>query len=380
MVLLFWISVFMIFYVYIGYPIAVVLLSFFISKNVKKKAWQPFVSIIIAAYNESEHIQKTIQNKLDLDYPKDKMQIIVVSDGSDDGTDDLVTEFQEDNVILIRQEPRAGKTSALNLAVLKAKGEMIVFSDANSIYDSKAIKKLIANFSDSEVGYVTGKMIYVNEDGSMVGDGCSAYMKYENFLRKYETQLGSVVGVDGGIDAIRKELYDPMKADQLPDFVLPLKVVKKGYRVVYEPEALLKEDTLKEADDEYKMRVRVSLRAMWALFYMRRLLRFRKGNRLFSWQLFSHKVLRYGCFVFILLTYLTNIFLIGDGGLYLAFFIIQTLAVVIMIMSFYSSKPVLNKKIFNLLQYYFITNIASAHAVLKFIAGKKQVIWHPRKG
>ena len=101
------------------------------------------------------------------------------------------------------------------------------------------MNKLVRNFTDQSVGYVTGKMIYTNPDGSPIGDGCSAYMKYENFLRKVETKLGSVVGVDGGIDAVRKELYQPMNPDQLPDFVLPLKVVEQGDRVVYEPEAIL---------------------------------------------------------------------------------------------------------------------------------------------
>ena len=138
-------------------------------------------------------------------------------------------------VHLIRQEPRAGKTLALNLAVGRAKGEIIVFSDANSSYSPDALRCLVENFNDPEVGYVTGKMIYTNPDGSPVGDGCTAYMKYENFLRTLETRIGSMVGVDGGIDAVRKSLYRPMNPDQLPDFVLPLRVVEQGFRVVYEP-------------------------------------------------------------------------------------------------------------------------------------------------
>jgi cellulose synthase/poly-beta-1,6-N-acetylglucosamine synthase-like glycosyltransferase len=380
MAYLFWLSIFMIFYVYVGYPIAVVLLSLFVGRRVQKKEWKPFVSIIIAAFNESEHIQKTIQNKLDLDYPKDRMEILVVSDASNDGTDELVNEFKENNVRLIRQEPRAGKTSALNMAVPQAKGEIIVFSDANSIYDSKAIKKLLSNFSDPGVGYVTGKMIYVKEDGSMVGDGCSAYMKYENFLRTYETRLGSVVGVDGGIDAIRKELYDPMKNDQLPDFVLPLKVVEKGYRVVYEPEALLKEDTLKETKDEYKMRVRVSLRAMWALFYMRGLMRFRKGNSLFSWQLWSHKTLRYACFLFLFSAFISNIFLLSNGNIYILTFIFQLFIYLASILPVHINRSSMIGKVVNLCNYFILLNITSAHAALKFLLGKKKTLWNPRSG
>ncbi len=161
------------------------------------------------------------------------------------------------------------------------------------------------NFADPEVGYVTGRMVYVDRQGTIIGDGCSAFMRYENRLRRYETALGSVVGVDGGIDAVRKSLYRFMRADQLPDFVLPLMVVEQGYRVVYEPEAVLQEPSLQNPADEYRMRVRVSLRALWALKDMRQLLTLRL-NPLFAWQLWSHKVLRYLSFLFLIGAYLAN--------------------------------------------------------------------------
>ena len=356
------------------------MLSFFIRKDVQKKPWEPFVTILIAAYNESDHIRKTIQNKLELRYPAEKMEIIVISDGSTDGTDEIVKSFDTDNVYLIHQEPRAGKTSALNMAVPRAKGDVIVFSDANSIYDPDALKHLVSNFHDTKVGYVTGKMIYVNADGSPIGDGCSAYMKYENMLRTYETRLGSLVGVDGGIDAVRKELYEPMNHDQLPDFVLPLKVAQKGYRVVYEFEALLKENTLRQASDEYKMRVRVSLRAFWALFDMRELLFFSKGTRILSWQLWSHKVLRYTCFIFIVTAYLCNIVLISHSGVYLLAFTVQTMAFFASIFSIFIVRTGIIGKILYFCHYFALLNIASGHAFLKFIMGKKQILWTPRKG
>ncbi len=175
--------------------------------------------------------------------------MIVISDASDDGTDEIVGRVASEHpgrVRLLRQEPREGKTAALNLAVPQARGEIVVFADANSIYGPDALRRLARNFADPAVGYVTGKMVYVNPDGSLVGDGCSAYMKLENWLRAQETRIGSVVGVDGGVDAVRRRLYRPMRADQLPDFVLPLAVVEQGARVVYEPDALLTEHALVE--------------------------------------------------------------------------------------------------------------------------------------
>ena len=349
------------------------------NKKVEKKDYEPNVTILIAAYNEADNIEATIKNKLALDYPKDKLEIIVISDGSTDGTDEIVKKYHLQGVKLLRQEPRAGKTSALNMAVPDAAGKILVFSDANSIYAPDSLKKLMQNFYDKEVGYVTGKMIYTNPEGSTTGDGCTAYMKYENFLRRVETKAGSIVGVDGGIDAVRKELYKPMNPDQLPDFVLPLKVIDQGYRVVYEPEALLEEPSLKAPKDEYKMRVRVSLRALWALWDMRHLLTF-APSILYSWQLWSHKVLRYLCFIFLICAYFTNLALWQESSFYEFFFIIQNIAYLCAIVF-----PVLNSKgylsrLLYLFNYFFLLNLASAHAFIKFLLRRKQVMWTPRKG
>lgn len=366
-------------YVYAGYPAAALALALLHPRVVRKDNGEPFVTILIAAHNEARVIGKTIENKLALDYPSSKLEIIVISDGSHDDTDSIVQSFAEQGVQLIRQEPRAGKTSALNMAVPRASGEIICFSDANSMYAPDALKKLVANFGDPEVGYVTGKMIYTDPDGTPIGDGCSAYMKYENALRGIESAIGSVVGVDGGIDAMRKNLYRPMNADQLPDFVQPLKVVEQGYRVVYEPEALLWESSLKEAADEYRMRVRVSLRAFWALFDMRRLLVPWSGF-LFAWQLWSHKVMRYLCFVFLACAFTSNMVLMVDAFVFQAVFALQCIIYFIAFAALWLEKYGFKYRIFVYTKYFFILNISAAHAFCKFVAGKKQIVWNPRKG
>ena len=376
---IFFISMSGIFYVYVGYPLTVFLLSKWRCCIVDKKSFEPTVTIIIAAYNEAEHIERTVKNKLELNYPADKLEIIVVSDGSEDGTDEIVQQFSSDQVRLLRQQPRAGKTSALNLAVEQATGEILVFSDANSLYAVDALQQLLANFSDQTVGYVTGKMIYVNSDGSLIGDGCSAYMRYENILRDLETRIGSVVGVDGGIDAVRRSLYRPMRADQLPDFVLPLNVIDQGFRVVYEPAALLRESVLKDASDEYRMRVRVSLRALWALWDMRSLLGL-NHNRLFAWQLWSHKVLRYLCFVFMTGALASNLLLIAQGSFYVICLVLQIIAYAGALLMPWLEKKGYHWGLLNFARYFLLLNVASAHAFGKFICGKKQVLWTPRKG
>jgi len=373
-------SILFILYVYAGYPALVGLLGKIRRKDIKKADYEPTISIVIAAYNEEDCIGATLQNKLDLDYPRDKVEIIVVSDSSTDKTEEIVGHFAQHGVKLMTQGPRAGKTSALNLAIPQASGEIIVFSDANSLYATDAIRKIVRNFVDPEVGYVTGKMIYTNPDGSTIGDGCSAYMKYENVLREYETRVGSVVGVDGGIDAMRKQIHSQLNADQLPDFVQPLKVVEQGYRTVYESEAILKEASLKEPADEYRMRVRVSLRALWALFDMRSLLLSAVKDPFFPWQLWSHKVLRYLCFIFLLTAYCSNAILISHGKMYEMVFVVQNIAWLGAFVSPLLQKAGMEIKVLYFCYYFALINLAAGHAFIKFLMGKKQVIWNPRKG
>jgi len=397
---LFYLSFFLLFYIYVGYPLLVFMVSFIHNKPARKESFLPKVTILIAAYNEEKFIELTVKNKLRLHYPPDKLDIVVISDGSTDKTDDIINSIihqlqteetkrgKDENgknvsalpaVRLLRQEPRAGKTSALNMAVPQARGDIIVFSDANSIYEADALNRLVQNFHDPAVGYVTGKMVYANPDGSVIGDGCSAYMKYENYLRTLETRIGSIVGVDGGIDAVRKSLYKRMNADQLPDFVLPLTVVEQGYRVVYEPGALLKEPSLSSMKDEYRMRVRVSLRAIWALHDMRHLFNPAEYG-LFSWELFSHKWLRYMAFVFLLVAYISNLFLLGEHYLFQILMIMQTLFYSTALLSFFLERQGFHIKAFYVPYYFTLINLASAHAFLKFLMGEKQVLWTPRKG
>jgi cellulose synthase/poly-beta-1,6-N-acetylglucosamine synthase-like glycosyltransferase len=366
-------------YIYVGYPLFVFLISAVGSRRIQKQRWQPSVTVLIAAYNEEASIEATIRNKLELEYPREQLEIIVVSDCSSDDTDDIVKRLAPEGVRLLRQDQRGGKTAALNRAVGEARGEIIVFSDANSTYEAQALQRLVDNFSDPQVGYVTGKMLYTDPDGSVIGDGCSAYMKYENLLRSLETRVGSVVGVDGGIDAVRASLYRQMDPDQLPDFVLPLSVVEQGSRVVYEPLAILREETLNRPGDEYRMRVRVSLRALWALHDMRCLLNIFKYGR-FSWQLASHKVLRYGAFILLLSAYLTNWMLRDAAPWWTALLVVQSCCYLAALFSLLSERWGVRIRLFYFPYYFTLINVAAAHAFMKYLAGKKQVLWTPRKG
>lgn len=381
--IIYWLSLLLLLYIYFGYPLLIDMVGRIWPRTVRKADYTPFVSILISAYNEEKYIGKTIENKLKLNYPADKFEILVTSDGSTDRTEEIVEHYIRSagsaRVVLLVQSPRQGKTAALNTAVTRAKGDILVFSDANSIYENMALKKLVRNFSDQDVGYVTGMMVYGNSDGTTVGDGCSAYMRYENFLRDCETRTGSVVGVDGGIDAVRKELYRPMRADQLPDFVLPLNVVAQGYRVVYEPEAVLREETLKTGQAEYRMRVRVSLRALWAIKDMRVLLSPTRSPQ-FALQLISHKVLRYLAFLFMVSLYGSNAWLYPEHVYYQTSLLLQSIFYGMAMVGYLFDLWAWPNRLFFLPYYFVLINVGAAHAFIKFLMGKKQVIWTPRTG
>jgi cellulose synthase/poly-beta-1,6-N-acetylglucosamine synthase-like glycosyltransferase len=348
-------------------------------RDVKKRACEPSVSIIIAAHNEEAHILATLENKLQLDYPPDRRQIIVVSDGSTDGTDDIVRAFSERGVLLLRQEPRNGKTAALNLAVRHATGELLVFADANSLYDASALTHLVSNFADATVGYVTGRLVYANPDGSMTGDGCTLYMRYENFIRVCETQTGSLVGVNGGIDAVRRSLYQPMQPDDLPDLVLPLRVVARGHRVVYEPQALLQEQANTNSRDEYRMRVRVALRALWTLADMPRLLNVRRHG-FYAVQLVSHKLLRYLAWLPGAVMFAAAAALWPAGAVYRLMFLLQVGFLLCACLGFLAQERGRPNRWLSIPYYFVLINAAALQAFVKFARGERTRLWKPRLG
>lgn len=378
----FWICIGLVAYIYVGYPTCVFLLSMLHRHPSNKGPFEPTVTVVISAYNEESEIEATVMNKLNQEYPIDRLQVLVVSDGSTDRTEEIVRNLEQDHsdrLMLLRQEPRQGKTQALNMAVQHLSSDVIVFADANSIYAPDAIRALASNFSDPSVGYVTGQMRYGNPTMVGIGAGSGSYMSYENTLRLWESRLGSLVGVDGGIDAIRRQYYVPMKADQLPDFVLPLSVVEQGRRVVYEPGAVLYEPALSDAANEFRMRVRVSLRAMWALYDKRSLLNPLKYP-LYAWQLVSHKIFRYGAFFPLVALLISNVMVVGRHSLYVWFLGMQVIVYTVAIVGHFLRNTSWGVAKMLIPYYFLILNMACAFSFWKFLRGQKIVLWSPRLG
>jgi len=302
MVALLLVSVAVLAYVVAGYPLLLRLIVAMRGPRVVRQADDhvPSLSFVISAYNEADVIRKKLENTLDLDYPSDRREIVVISDCSDDGTDEIVLTFASRGVRLARQAQRRGKTAGLNQTLASLTGDIVVFSDANAIYERDALRKLVRNFADSEVGYVTGEARYLINRQAAADAGERAYWGYEMQMKRLETQLGSMVGGDGAIYAIRRPLWRNLPDDAINDFLNPLQIVEAGWRGVYEPEAVCFEETSGRFKSEYKRRVRIVSRSWRAVFQARGVLNpFRVG--LFSWCLISHKVLRWNAGVFVLL-------------------------------------------------------------------------------
>jgi cellulose synthase/poly-beta-1,6-N-acetylglucosamine synthase-like glycosyltransferase len=280
-------------YTYAGYPALLWLLVRLRGERpVQRASMTPSVSLVISAYNEAPVIRRKIENALSLDYPAGALEIVVISDASDDGTDAIVGEFAARGVVLARQHTRQGKTVGLNRTIPGLRGEIVVFSDANALYERQALLNLVRNFADPQVGCVTGEARYLPRGATLADSGERAYWDFEIRIKRWESALGSVVGGDGAIYAIRRVLWRPLPDAAISDFLNPLQIVADGWRGVYEPAAVCFEETAGQLQGEFRRRVRIVSRSWRAVFQAAHALNpFRVGW--FAWQLVSHKLLRW---------------------------------------------------------------------------------------
>ena len=375
MELLFLFLLIIILYIYFGYPAILIVLGFLRkSKPSNKENRPPQVTLVITAHNEGKIIRQKIENSLSLDYPKDKLEIIVASDGSTDDTDEVVAEYENRGVILERLATRRGKTAAQNDAVAKSGGEVIVFSDANAMYARDAVKKLVRNFDDKTVGCVCGELKYTNSWESMAGKGENLYWKYEKFLKRKESQISSLLGVTGSIYAVRRSLYVPLEDHSISDFVEPLEIVRNGYRVIYEPEAISFEKASVDMKTEFKRKIRIVARSIRGLFGEKELLNIFKYG-IFSIQLISHKLLRWTVPLLLICLFVTNLLLWDSGNMCKILLIFQALlylgALVGCVFELAGSKI----KLFYIPYYFSMVNLAALIGWFKYLTGKKEVIW-----
>jgi len=371
--IIFWLTIGIISYTYFGYPVFIIFLSLFINRKIHKREVEPNVTFLITAYNEEKNIAKKLENTLNLDYPKEKLEIVVASDASEDKTDQIVKEFSERGVILHRVEGRVGKTETQNQTVRMAKGDIVIFSDATTQYKKDAIRKIVRNYNDPSVGAVSGRYEYVNPTGAPVGLGTILFWKYENRVKNGQTRIETVTGCCGCIYSVRKSLYEPLPRDIISDLVEPLKILEKRYRIAFEPEAVAYEETTETSKEEFGMRVRVISRGMHGLWYMRRL--FNPFHyRFIAFQLFSHKVLRWMIPFLLPFLLISNLFLVGYP-FYTLTFVAQILFYIGAMGGYLLDKMGKKAKVLALPLYYCIVNAASVAAFFRTIFGKKAIVW-----
>ena len=288
--LLFWASLGGIVYTYFGYPVLIFLLAKSFHKPESNKAHTPAVTLVIAAYNEETVIEGKILNSLAIDYPKKLFQVVIISDGSTDKTPEIAKRYIESGVKLLHEPERRGKMAAVNRAIPHVDGEIIVFSDANNRYQSDTILKLVHPFADPEVGATTGAKMIEKGDGSL-GTSEGLYWRYESFIKKQESRLGSCTSAAGEVLAIRKQLYSPAPDHVInDDFYIAMQVIRRGYRLVYVPEAKSFERVSPSAQDEISRRTRINAGRFQAIAMAKDILPLNRP--LLVWQILSHKFLR----------------------------------------------------------------------------------------
>jgi len=377
--IIFWFSLFAVFYAYLGYPALLWLLALIKNDPVKKDNITPSVSLVISVYNEEKVLFRKIENALKLDYPKDFLEIAIISDGSTDGTNSIIQEYaeRENKIIPCIVPTNKGKTSCLNDFVPKLRGEIVFFSDANSFYDKDLILKTVRSFADERVGFVTGSTKYFTSFKDKVTEATTLYSSLERLTKTLESKIGSCVGADGAIFAIRKALFSPMNPYDINDLVIPLMIVKKGCRGVLEELAFCKEETAEEIKSEFQRQVRITNRTLRALVNYKSLLN-PFHYTLFSFEIFSHKLMKFMTPFWMILILITNVLLAWEGTLfYVGTLIIQLLFYTVALSRGARKGRTTVARFIGIFHAFVLVNAAYALGWFKYFTGKKYTTWPP---
>ena len=287
---LFWIFTGSIIYTYAGYPAVLTLLARFRREPGPFAPAEPLVTLLVAAYNEEAEIARKIENSLALDYPRDRLQVLIVADGSSDRTAEIVATYADRGVELLYSPPRKGKMAAINRAIPHVRGEIILFSDANNRYDANVVRELVAPFADPTVGAVSGAKVIEKGDGAL-GESEGLYWRYESFVKKQETKLAGCTAVAGEVLALRRDLFESPPDEIINDDThMGMRIIKRGFRIHYAPNARSYERVSQSAQDEVARRARIFAGRYQAIAYARELWPLRRPLAL--WQILSHQTLR----------------------------------------------------------------------------------------
>jgi len=391
LVILFWIFFFTLVYTYVGYASIVFLMlkikKLYFSKRFPKidKSYEPNVCLFVTAYNEKEYVKQKVENSFSLEYPKDKIQYLWITDGSDDGTPDVLKKY--DKLEVHHLSERRGKMHAMNRGVKFVKAPIVIFSDTNTILGNQSIREIVAKFSNNKTGCVAGeKRIVEKEADAAAGAGEGLYWKFESWIKKMDSELNSAVGAVGELFAVRTELFEDVETDTLlDDFIISLRIAQKGYHIAYAPNAYAEETASLNVKEELKRKIRIAAGGIQTIFRLKSLLNpFRYG--LLSWQYISHKVLRWTLAPFSLFLLLfSNIFIVADQNIWLQiqffslFLYFQFLCYLLAFVGWYfENKQIRFKMLF--VPYYFVSiNYASIRGIFRYFKGQQSVNWEKAK-
>jgi cellulose synthase/poly-beta-1,6-N-acetylglucosamine synthase-like glycosyltransferase len=381
----FWLASLLVLYPYLIYPLVLRFLAALSPTRPAAGSTAPVlpkVTFVISAFNEEAVIAHKLENTLALDYPADRLEVIVASDASSDRTDEIVrgVAAEEQRVKLVRHEERRGKSAMLNEAVAAASGELVLFSDANAMYEAGAIRELVGGFTDPEVGYVVGAALYSDAGGKRAGESEGIYWKFELFLKRIESQVHSVVGGDGAIYAIRRHLFWDFEEDDISDFVNPLQIVAAGYRGLFNPAARCYEHASETFSKEFRRKRRIVNRSWRAVRRYGHRLSVREHGR-FLFMLVSHKVIRWYALPLILTAWVANMALLGESPIYAWTWLAITVSVAMAgagaaLDRFGLRQP----KLISIFYYFYVVNLAGLLGIWDEWRGVRHVTWdHIRK-
>ena len=386
----FWVLLFIVVYTYVGYGILLYLLIkikriFNLGKKrVIDYSYEPEVTLFIAAYNEKDYVDAKMKNSLELDYPKEKLNIVWVTDGSDDGTPDLLKKYT--NTTVHHLDARNGKIGAMNRGIEFVKTPIVIFSDANTNLGKESIRRIVNLFSMPKVGCVSGeKRIIEKESDVASGAGEGIYWKYESTLKKWDAELYSVVGAAGELFAIRTELYRHVEKDTLlDDFIISLRVAQDGYTIQYDPEAYAIETASANVKEELKRKIRISAGGIQSVVRLSSLLNIFKYGTL-SFQYISHRVLRWTLTPLCLLLLIPVSFVLAyneglfELGLYSVLFWLQMLFYVAALIGWFLEHKSIKVKLLFVPYYFFIMNLSVVLGFFRYMKKTQSVNWERSK-
>jgi cellulose synthase/poly-beta-1,6-N-acetylglucosamine synthase-like glycosyltransferase len=371
--ILFWILTLLIIYLFFGYPLILYLLKYVKRPSVNRDAGSslPVVTLMIPVYNEESVIKEKIENSLELDYPLELLEIVVTSDASTDRTNEIAESYLSKGVIFFVHDRKEGKNALINEYVPKTSGEVIVFTDANAMFDSLALKSMVGKFRDPAVGCVGGRLVYQKGE-TAVAKGEGFYFKYENFIRKLEGLQGAMVGANGAIYAVRRDLFVPVPSHVPNDFFHPLTVVKRGFSSVFDEQAIAREKPSETAGEEFKRRVRIVARSVGAVREAGKLFgRFKKNEWFY---LISHKLLRWLTLPILGTLLICNLFLL-DRPFYLLCFVLQAIFYSLGVAGHFVEKQRTKRPLFFIPYYFLLINTAGVVGLYHYIRGHRVSNW-----